>query len=177
MRLIKLLDLIGFQNDVLKNFAIDEKLNRDISLDNNVIIKEIYNLQNEILSGNFGNPGGDLIHALMVIQRMICGVELYPTAKIGENFEVIHGGGVVIAGTAVIGDNVKIFSGVVIGDRAGKMAAPKIGNNVTIYANSTVYGDITIGDDVVIGANSSVGVSIPAGMMVLGGPDNVRPKC
>jgi hypothetical protein len=178
MRLTRLLDLIGFANDISQKPAIAEVLSQDISLANNDIIRHIYETQNRLLRDYPGiGAAGDLIHALMVIERMVCGVELYPTAKIGKNFEVCHGGGVVIAGTAEIGDNVKVFSGVVIGDKAGRMAAPKIGNHVTIYANATVYGDIEIGNNVIIGANSVVNVSIPDDMMVLGGPDRMRKLC
>src|SRR4030043_1308921 len=43
------------------------------------------------------------------------GIDIHPGAKIGRNFFIDHGTGVVIGETSVIGDHVKIYQGVTLG--------------------------------------------------------------
>lgn len=106
-----------------------------------------------------------------IIQRET-GIDIHPGAKIGRNFFIDHGQGVVIGETAKIGDNVTIYQGVTIGGvklEAGKRH-PTIGNNVIIGAGSKVLGAITIGDNVKIGANSVVTKDVPSDKVVVGIP-------
>ena len=44
----------------------------------------------------------------------ITGIDIHPGAKIGKNFFIDHGTGVIIGETAEIGDNVKIYQGVTL---------------------------------------------------------------
>ncbi len=88
------------------------------------------------------------------------GIDIHPGASIGDNFCIDHGTGVVIGGTAHIGNNVKIYQGVTLGALSVKkeMAAtkrhPTIKDNVVIYAGATILGGKTvIGKDSVIGGN------------------------
>jgi len=88
------------------------------------------------------------------------GIDIHPGATIGANFCIDHGTGVVIGGTAHIGDNVKIYQGVTLGALSVKkeMAAtkrhPTIKDNVVIYAGATILGGKTvIGKDSIIGGN------------------------
>jgi len=79
-------------------------------------------------------------------------------AKIGKRCKFNHPIGIVI-GRAVIGDDVNIFQQVTVGSKGAenqKMAFPKIGNNVIIYAHSVLLGDIMVRDNVIIAANSVV---------------------
>ena len=46
------------------------------------------------------------------LSRFLTGIEIHPAAKIGKNFFIDHGMGVVIGETAEIGDNVTIYHGV-----------------------------------------------------------------
>lgn len=93
------------------------------------------------------------------------GIDIHPGAKIGNNFFIDHGTGVVIGETSVIGKNVKIYQGVTLGalsfpkDECGQIIRgakrhPTISDNVTIYANATILGDITIGNNCIIGSSS-----------------------
>jgi serine O-acetyltransferase len=95
----------------------------------------------------------------------LTGIDIHPGAKIGKNFFIDHGTGVVIGETAEIGDNVKIYQGVTLGalsfpkDEKGALIRgakrhPTVGNNVIIYSGATLLGpDVIIGDNVVIGGN------------------------
>ena len=105
------------------------------------------------------------------------GIDIHPGARIGRNFFIDHGTGVVIGETTIIGDNVKIYQGTTLGamsfpkDERGKIIKgrkrhPTIEDNVTIYAEATILGDITIGKNAVIGGNVWVKESVPAGVTV-----------
>ena len=47
--------------------------------------------------------------------RFMTGIEIHPGAKIGKNFFIDHGIGVVIGETAKIGNNVMMYHGVTLG--------------------------------------------------------------
>lgn len=103
------------------------------------------------------------------------GIDINAGAKIGENFFIDHGTGVVIGETTVIGNNVKLYQGVTLGalsTRSGQMLSsvkrhPTIGNDVTVYANATVLGGETvIGDGTIIGGGCFITKSVPAGTKV-----------
>ena len=105
------------------------------------------------------------------------GIDIHPGAKIGKNFFIDHGTGVVIGETTVIGDNVKIYQGATLGalsfpkDERGRVIKggrrhPTIEDNVTIYAEATILGDVVIGKGAVIGGNVWIKESVPAGVTV-----------
>jgi serine O-acetyltransferase len=105
------------------------------------------------------------------------GIDIHPGAKIGKNFFIDHGTGVVIGETTVIGDNVKIYQGATLGalsfpkDERGKIIKggkrhPTIEDNVTIYAEATILGDVVIGKNAVVGGNVWIKESVPAGVTV-----------
>lgn len=111
------------------------------------------------------------------IGRLVTGIEIHPQAKIGKNFFIDHGMGVVIGQTATIGDNVTIYHGVTLGgkghDKAGSKRHPDIGDNVVIGAGAHVLGNIKIGDNAAIGANSVVTGPVPPGVTVTGMPARI----
>jgi serine O-acetyltransferase len=81
------------------------------------------------------------------ISSMITGIEIHPKVKIGKNFFIDHGTGVVIGETCTIGDNVTIYHGVTLGGRStikGKRH-PTIRNDVVIGVGAKILGPITIG--------------------------------
>jgi len=105
------------------------------------------------------------------------GIDIHPGARIGKNFFIDHGTGVVIGETTVIGDRVKIYQGVTLGamsfpkDERGRIIKsgkrhPTIEDNVTIYAEATILGDIVIGKDAIIGGNVWVKEPVPPGVTV-----------
>jgi|WetSurMetagenome_2_1015567.scaffolds.fasta_scaffold190299_1 serine O-acetyltransferase len=95
----------------------------------------------------------------------LTGIDIHPGAKIGKNFFIDHGTGVVIGETAEIGENVKLYQGVTLGALSfpkdekgniirGRKRHPTIGNNVVIYSGATLLGaETVIGDNSVIGGN------------------------
>jgi serine O-acetyltransferase len=105
------------------------------------------------------------------------GIDIHPGARIGRNFFIDHGTGVVIGETTIIGDNVKIYQGTTLGalsfrrDERGRIIKggkrhPTIEDNVTIYAEATILGDVTIGRGAVIGGNTWIKESVPPGVTV-----------
>ena len=106
------------------------------------------------------------------------GIDIHPGARIGKNFFIDHGTGVVIGETSIIGENVKIYQGTTLGalsfpkDERGQIIKggkrhPTIEDDVTIYAEATILGDITIGKGAVIGGNVWIKESVPPGVTVI----------
>ncbi len=108
----------------------------------------------------------------------LTGIDIHPGAKIGKNFFIDHGTGVVIGETTEIGDNVKLYQGVTLGalsfpkDEKGQIIRgvkrhPTIGNNVVIYSGATLLGaDAIVGDNVVIGGNVWVTSPVASGTKI-----------
>jgi serine O-acetyltransferase len=76
-----------------------------------------------------------------------------------------HAVGIVIARSAILGENCTIRPNVVIGVRNGKY--PVIGNGVDIGAGSLVLGGITVGDHATIGAGAVVLEDVPPGAVYI----------
>ncbi|NPE09455.1 MAG: serine O-acetyltransferase [Asgard group archaeon] len=112
------------------------------------------------------------------LAAQITGIDIHPGAKIGSDFFIDHGKGVVIGETAEIGDNVTIYQGVSLGGVSleRKKRHPTIGNNVVIGAGAKILGPIIVGDNVKIGANSVVINDIPPNSVVVGVPGRVVSK-
>ncbi|GBF51658.1 putative serine O-acetyltransferase [Leptospira ryugenii] len=96
------------------------------------------------------------------------GIDIHPGATIGSNFFMDHGTGIVIGGTTIIGNNVKIYQGVTLGaisvskDLAQVKRHPTIEDDVIIYSGATILGGkTTIGKSSVIGGNAWITTSIP----------------
>jgi serine O-acetyltransferase len=104
--------------------------------------------------------------------RIATGIEIHPAAKIGRDFFVDHGNGVVIGETAEIGDRVTLFQGVTLGGtgfETGKRH-PTVEDNVTIGSGAKLLGPITVGHGAKVGANSVVIHDVPANATVVGNP-------
>ena len=114
------------------------------------------------------------------------GIDIHPGTEIGTHFFIDHGTGVVIGGTAVIGNHVKLYQGVTLGafsfdkDARGELIRntkrhPTIEDDVVIYAGATILGGETvIGRGSVIGGNVWLTHSVPPGTLVLRESPNVR---
>ena len=116
---------------------------------------------------------------IMHIARIFTGIEIHPAAKIGSNFFMDHGLGIVIGETAEIGENVTIYQAVTLGGimpsveselQRNQKRHPTIGNNVIIGSGAQILGPINIGDNARIGANSVVSKDVPSDVTVAGVP-------
>lgn len=107
----------------------------------------------------------------------ITGIDIHPGAKIGRDFFIDHGTGVVVGETTEIGDRVKIYQGVTLGalsfpkDTAGNLIRgtkrhPTIEDDVTLYSNATILGPTRIGARSVIGGNVWITQPVPPDTVV-----------
>jgi len=106
------------------------------------------------------------------------GIDIHPGAKIGSNFFIDHGTGVVIGETSEIGSRVKLYHSVTLGARSfqkdehgkikkGGKRHPTVEDDVTIYPGSTILGGQTvIGARSTIGGNVFLVQSVPADSLV-----------
>ncbi len=109
------------------------------------------------------------------IARQMTSIEIHPGAEIGSDFFIDHGAGVVIGETTVIGNNVTIYAGVVLGGTSleKKKRHPTLGENVVVGTGAKILGPVTIGDNVRVGANSVVVNDIPPNSVVVGVPGKI----
>ena len=102
------------------------------------------------------------------------GCEIHPGARIGASFFIDHGTGVVIGGTSIVGERVRLYQGVTLGaksfpaDADGKLIKgvprhPIVEDDVVIYAGATILGRITVGQGSTIGGNVWLTHSIAPG--------------
>lgn len=113
--------------------------------------------------------------ALAYASRAITGIEIHPAAKIGNDFFIDHGAGVVIGETAEVGCCVTVYQGVTLGGtgfQRGKRH-PTVEDNVTIGSGAKLLGPITIGHGAKVGANTVVVVDVPPKSTVVGNPGHI----
>jgi serine O-acetyltransferase len=111
-----------------------------------------------------------------VLQRLTevwTGVSIPPAASIGPGLLILHFGGIVINGEAVIGSDCTLHHGVTIGNRTPGGRSPRLGDRVLVGAGAKLLGDIGVGDGAAIGANAVVLQDVPAGATAVGIPARV----
>jgi serine O-acetyltransferase len=110
--------------------------------------------------------------AISYLSRAVTGVEIHPAARIGDDFFIDHGSGVVIGETTEIGDRVTLYQGVTLGGtgfQRGKRH-PTLGDNVTVGSGAKLLGPIEVGHGAKIGANTVVIEDVPPNSTVVGNP-------
>jgi serine O-acetyltransferase len=113
-----------------------------------------------------------LPRAIAYLARAVTGVEIHPAARIGKEFFIDHGAGVVIGETAVIGDRVTLYQGVTLGGtgfQRGKRH-PTLADNVTVGSGAKLLGPIDVAANAKVGANTVVVEDVPPGATVVGNP-------
>lgn len=114
------------------------------------------------------------IYYRMCLKRLSekSGIQIPTSAKVGRGLFIAHFGHILVNPEAVIGNNVNMAPGVVIGqtNRGEKKGVPTIGNDVWIGANAVIVGNINIGDDVMIAPNAYVNMNVPSHSIVIGNP-------
>src|SRR3954452_11894188 len=123
-------------------------------------------------------------HALSNVSRMVTGIEIHPSAEIGDALFIDHGAGVVIGETAEIGDNVTLYQGVTLGGTgfARGKRHPTLEDDVVVGSGAKLLGPIRVGRGAKVGANSVVIHDVPPNSTVVGNPghpvrvDGKRPE-
>jgi serine O-acetyltransferase len=117
------------------------------------------------------------------------GIDIHPGARIGRNFFIDHGTGVVIGETTQVGDNVKLYQGVTLGAlsfptdehghlRRGFKRHPTIEDDVVIYSNASILGPVTVGRGSAVGGNVFLTHDVePGSKVTIEKPENrIRPR-
>ncbi len=104
--------------------------------------------------------------------RSVTGVEIHPAARIGSDFFIDHGSGVVIGETTEIGDRVTLYQGVTLGGTgfARGKRHPTLQDDVTVGSGAKLLGPVTVGRNAKVGANTVVIEDIPDHTTVVGNP-------
>lgn len=120
-------------------------------------------------------PFSLLYRSLFRHVRNVYGIELPYSAQLGRRVIIEHQSCIVIHGSCTIGDDSIVRQGVTIGNRyiEQPLDAPQIGARVSIGAGAKLLGKIKIGDDVTIGANSVVLKDVPSGKTAVGIPAKI----
>jgi serine O-acetyltransferase len=112
------------------------------------------------------------------VAQSAAGAVLPHTISAGPGLMLIHGWGTVVNDNAVLGANVTLFNGAVIGQKdtlstEGRTTQyPTIGNEVWIGAHAVILG-VAIGDGAVIGPGSVVTKDVPAHCIAVGNPARI----
>jgi len=137
---------------------------------------------------NFFSKAGFALIARIISQssRFLTGIEIHPAAKIGKNFFIDHGMGVVIGETSEIEDNVTLYHSVTLGgispstnsgEQRGVKRHPTLKNNVVVGSGAQVLGPIIVEKFAKIGANAVVTRDVPEHAIMVGVPaKNIRTK-
>jgi len=137
---------------------------------------------------NFFSKAGLALIARIVSQfsRFLTGIEIHPAAKIGKNFFIDHGMGVVVGETSEIEDNVTLYHSVTLGgispsinsgEQRGVKRHPTLKNNVVVGSGAQILGPVIVGEFAKIGANAVVTRNVPGHAIMVGVPaKNIRTK-
>lgn len=112
------------------------------------------------------------------LARFLTGIEIHPGAQLGERVFIDHGMGIVIGETAIVGDDVLIYQGVILGGTTTKKVKrhPTVEKGVIIGAGAKVMGNITIGEYSKIGTGAVVLKDVPPESTCVGVPGRIV-KC
>ena len=105
-------------------------------------------------------------------------VQIPAQTQIDEGFYIGHSGRVIINPEAVLGKNINLSTGVVIGreNRGKREGSPTLKGNCWVGANSVIVGNVTIEEDVLIAPLTFVNFDVPAHSVVVGNPAKIISK-
>jgi len=114
---------------------------------------------------------------LYILDLVLFGVDLAPSAEVGAGLALPHPNGVAIAPATRIGRKVRLFQQVSVGgvsyEDPTRDGFPTVGDECWIFAGAKVLGPIHIGDRAMVASNALVIRSVPAGAVVVGNPARV----
>jgi serine O-acetyltransferase len=119
-----------------------------------------------------GIPG--IPKLLTYLNILFFGLEVSPRCEIGSGIFFPHTSGTVV-GAIRIGNKVTIFQGVTLGAKELDMGfnsalRPEVGDGVILGSGCKILGGIRVGDNVTVGANSVVVDSVNPNTTVAGIP-------
>jgi serine O-acetyltransferase len=116
-----------------------------------------------------------LARFISTISRFLTGIEIHPGAQFGKRVFIDHGMGVVVGETAIVGDDVLIYQGVILGGTSTEKTKrhPTIEDGVIIGAGAKVMGNITIGKYSKIGTGAVVLKDVPPESTCVGVPGRI----
>ena len=116
-----------------------------------------------------------LARMLSNLARFITGIEIHPGATFGKRVFIDHGMGVVVGETAIVGDEVLIYQGVILGGTSTEKTKrhPTVEKGVIIGAGAKVMGNITIGEYSKIGTGAVVLKDVPSNSTCVGVPGRI----
>jgi serine O-acetyltransferase len=116
-----------------------------------------------------------LVKYILVRCRYKYGITIPEYTVIGPGFFINRFGGIYVNGDVVMGSNVNLTHGVVLGqmNRGPRAGSPVIGDRVFIGSGAKILGNIRVGSDAAIGANAVVTKDVPDGAAVGGIPAKV----
>ena len=121
-------------------------------------------------------------HSLKLLARMnsnlarfITGIEIHPGATFGKRVFIDHGMGVVVGETAIVGDDVLLYQGVILGGTSTEKTKrhPTVERGVIVGAGAKVMGNITIGEYSKIGTGAVVLKDVPPESTCVGVPGRI----
>ncbi|ALT68585.1 serine O-acetyltransferase [Methanobrevibacter millerae] len=116
-----------------------------------------------------------LARFISTISRFLTGIEIHPGAQFGKRVFIDHGMGIVVGETTIVGDDVLIYQGVVLGGTTTQKTKrhPTIEKGVIIGAGAKVMGNITIGEYSKIGTGAVVLKDVPPESTCVGVPGRI----
>ncbi len=122
------------------------------------------------------------IHSFKLLARMnsnlarfLTGIEIHPGATFGKRVFIDHGMGVVVGETAIVGDDVLLYQGVILGGTSTEKTKrhPTVEKGVIVGAGAKVMGNITIGEYSKIGTGAVVLKDVPPQSTCVGVPGRI----
>ena len=104
------------------------------------------------------------------------GFQIRPNTKIGPGLYIGHFGSIIINENAILGSNINLSPGVVVGqfNRGRKKGVPVLNDKIWVGSNAIIVGGITIGDNVLIASGAYVNFDVPQNSMVIGNPGVIK---